>query len=254
MSDDVTIRPVTTVAELHAIEGLQREVWAMPDRDVVPAHHLLAASAAGGIVLGAFEPSGRLVGFCYGFVGLRGGRMLFYSHMAGVLERARGHEVGFRLKRAQREAALARGLDHMIWTYDPLVSANAHLNLRKLGARASRYYVDYYGEMRDELNRGGPSDRLEVDWWLGDPRVEALMRGEAPPLPEAERVRIEIPTTFDLIRRDDPALAESLRARTREAFLRHFAEGYEAVDFDRSTTAPMRVGAYILQRIPHERR
>lgn len=243
----MTIRPITAVADLRAVEELQREIWGMPDCDVVPSHQLLAANAAGGIVLGAFEPSGRLLGFCYGFVGLRRGRPLFYSHMAGVVERARGRGVGFQLKRAQRDAVLGHGLDHIVWTYDPLQSANAHLNLHKLGARAARYYVDYYGEMHDALNRGGPSDRLEVDWWLRDPRVEALMRGTTPPRLEGERVRIEIPAALAAIRQHDPARAESLRLRTRKAFLRYFAEGYEAVDFEQSGPAEG-TGAYILQK------
>ncbi len=249
MNDDLNIRSLTTIAELRAVEALQRAIWGMTDRDVVPAHQLLAASASGGIVLGAVEPSGDLVGFCYGFVGQRAGQFLFYSHMAGVIPRARERGVAFRLKRAQRAAALDRGLDHMIWTYDPLQGANAYLNLHKLGARGSRYYVDYYGEMDDELNRGRPSDRLEVDWWLNDPRVEALMRGATPPLPEGERVRIEIPMTVAA-----NAGADTARLQTREAFLRHFADGFEAVDFDPSSTAQTGVGTYVLQKTRHERR
>lgn len=228
---EVSIRSITALPEMRRIERLQREVWRMPDRDIVPSHHLLAASSAGGIILGAFDESGDLIGFCYGFVGLRRGRHLLYSHMAGVAESHRGRGIAFRLKRAQREEALARGLDWMVWTYDPLQAANAHLNLHKLGTRASRYYVNYYGEMEDELNRGMPSDRLEVDWWLRDPRVEALMRGEHRPLPNDDAVRVDIPPRLDDMRRNTPALLEQSRQRTRDAFLDLFARGYEAVDF-----------------------
>jgi len=240
--DDVVIRLLTTLPDLRAVEGLQREVWGMPDLDVVPTHQLLAATSAGGVVLGAFDERGALVGFCYGFVGMRGGRGLFYSHMAGVVEAFRGREVGFQLKRAQREAALARGLDWMVWTYDPLQAPNAHFNLHKLGARASRYLVNYYGEMPDALNRGVESDRLEVDWWLRSQRVETLMAGEQSPaigLAEDTR-RLEIPNNFDAIRRTDLAAAQTWRLRTREEFQRAFAEGYEAVDFVQ--------GAYLLRK------
>ncbi len=239
---DVVIRPLTSLADLRAVETLQREVWGMPDLDVVPTHHLIAASSAGGLVLGAVDNAGTLVGFCYGFVGLRDGRTLFYSHMAGVAERSRGRDVGFKLKRAQREVALARGLDWMVWTYDPLLAANAAFNLHKLGARASRYYVHYYGEMPDELNRGVDSDRLEVDWWLRDPRVEMLIGGAKPPPigDSGETARLEIPSHFDAIRREDPVAAQGWRVRTREAFQRAFAEGYEVVDFVQ--------GAYVLMK------
>jgi len=240
MMDEVTIRAIMALPELRQIERLQRDVWGMPDRDVVPSHQLLAASGAGGVVLGAFDPSGDLIGFCYGFIGLRDGRPLFYSHMAAVVEAHRGKDIGFRLKRAQREEAVARGLDWMVWTYDPLQAANAHLNMHKLGARASRYYVNYYGEMEDELNRGIPSDRLEVDWRLRDPRVAALMRGERPAAPSGAAVaRIEIPADLGEMRRTGPARLRQSRQRTREAFLELFGRGYEAVDFVD--------GAYILR-------
>jgi chorismate synthase len=258
MTAGVTIRALTDVRDLRTVEELQREVWGMPDRDLVPYHQLLAATATGGAVLGAFDPGGRLVGFCYGFVGLREGRMLFYSHMAGVLAAYRNQEIGYALKRAQREAALSRGLDHMVWTYDPLLSPNARFNLHKLGATARRYYVDYYGEMPDALNRGLPSDRLEVDWALRDPRVAARSAGghepssSPAPLPPAlsadpradtvapgdpvldlqsAAVRIEIPTAFAELKARHPDRAVAWRLATRQVFRHYFAVGYRAVDF-----------------------
>ncbi|MDR7451152.1 MAG: GNAT family N-acetyltransferase [Armatimonadota bacterium] len=242
--DDIVIRPLTALADLRAVEALQQEVWGMPDRDVVPTHHLLASVSAGGLVLGAFDTTGALIGFCYGFVGLREGRPLFYSHMAGVVRSWRGRGVGFRLKQAQREAALARGLERMVWTFDPLQAPNAHLNLHRLGACASRYYVDYYGEMPDALNRGLPSDRLEVDWWLRSERVRLLAGGRPPSGEvldeEGALLRIEIPADFDALRRTDIEGVRRWRLRTREAFQRAFAAGYEAVDFVQ--------GAYILRK------
>jgi len=148
--------------------------------------------------------------------------------------------VGFLLKRAQREAAIERGVERMVWTYDPMASLNAYFNLHKLGSVAMRYYVNYYGEMGDELNRGLPSDRLEVDWWLRDPRVAALMRGERSAAPSGAAVaRIEIPADLGELRRTDPARLRQSRQRTREAFLELFGRGYEAVDFVD--------GAYILR-------
>jgi predicted GNAT superfamily acetyltransferase len=239
IAETITIHTVTDVAELRAVEDLQMEVWGMPERDVVPLHHLLAASGAGGRVLGAFTPEGKLVGFCYGFAGVRGGRTLFYSHMAGVLPEFRDQEIGFRLKQAQRETALAGGFEWMVWTYDPLQAGNAYFNLHKLGAESRRYTVNYYGEMRDELNRGTDSDRLEVDWWLHDPRVEALMRGEASArgevskAPPGDVLRIEVPPDITSLRRRDPAAASRWRETTRRQFLDAFAARYVAVDVER---------------------
>ena len=141
----------------------------------------------------------------------------------------------------------------MVWTYDPLQSGNAYFNLHKLGAEARRYYVNYYGEMSDELNRGTESDRLEVDWWLRDPRVEALMRGEASgaeggpaPAPRGEVLRIDIPLDVNALRRTDPAAAAAWRQTVRRQLLEAFSAGYVAVDVERGP----RRSAYLLVRRP----
>ena len=267
----ITVRPITDASGFHAVETLQRDVWGMPDLEVVPLHQLRAAVSAGGVLLGAFDEHATLVGFCYGFIGLRDGELLFYSHMAGVRPGLQDRGIGFLLKRAQRQEALERGLDRMVWTYDPLQSLNASFNLRKLGVTASRYYVDYYGEMPDAINRGLPSDRLEVDWWLRDPAVETRLTGDAPPrswpgapaalagrmrggalaphtaLDHHEAVvRVEVPTTFGEMKSRVPDLALAWRMASRDVFQHFFALGYEAVDF---VTAPGEAtGSYILQR------
>jgi predicted GNAT superfamily acetyltransferase len=270
---DVTIRALTDVESLRRIETLQMEIWGMPARDIVPLHQLRAAVGAGGAVLGAFEPDGSLVGFCYGFAGWRHGRPLFYSHMAGVTGGRRLRDIGFLLKRAQRDAALAMGYDRAVWTFDPLQSVNARFNLHKLGATARRYYVNYYGEMPDDLNRDLDSDRIEVDWALRSPRVEAAAAGQpqerdwgaspralsavpwtdlvgpADPVLDvgAPAIRLEIPTDFLTLRTRDPGLARAWRVATREVFLHYFGRDYRAVDFTLTEGETLR-GDYILAR------
>lgn len=271
--NEVQIRALTDRETLRRLEDLQQRVWGMPDRDIVPMHQLLAAVSAGGVVLGAFAPGGELIGFCYAFLGQRAGRLLLYSHMAGVAEEWRGRDVGFQLKRAQRDAALARGLDWMVWTFDPLQSGNAYFNLHRLGALARRYHVNYYGEMLDDLNRGGESDRLEVDWLLRSPPVRARMAGrpdlrehaaaaEASPVvlagsgdpfprphdPALDRaepeVRLGIPLDFTALRQADTALAREWRDASRRAFPAYLDRGYAAVDFLRTPA----LGYYLLRR------
>lgn len=274
---DVTIKALKDIESLRRIETLQMEIWGMPERDVVPSHQLLAAAGAGGAVLAAYEPDGTMIGFCYGFAGWRAGRPLFYSHMAGVTAGRQLQAIGFRLKCAQREAALALGYDHALWTFDPLQSVNARFNLRKLGATAQRYYVDYYGAMPDELNRDLESDRLEVDWVLRSPRVQTAVAGTPQarawdPAPralealpgasgvgpadpvlnlDAPVIFVEIPTDFAARRQRDPGLTRAWRLASREAFLHYFAEGYQAVDFVLRPGARLR-GDYVLVRGPDD--
>jgi predicted GNAT superfamily acetyltransferase len=279
--NDIIVQPLVDLAALHEVEVLQRAIWGMPPEGIVPAHQLLAATSAGGVVLGARTSSdGLLVGFSYGFVGQREGRLLFYSHMTGVHRDFRGAAIGFRLKCAQRDFVLAQGIDRIVWTYDPLLAANSYFNLHKLGAVAQRYYVNYYGEMDDELNRRLPSDRLEVDWWLRTLRVERAIGGNrqehrwedsvpvltahllgrvlAPELPrfevDAPVLRIEIPTAGGALKTDDADLAPRWRAATREIFLHYFTRGYRAVDFLHAPSSDRPLGGYLLMQTAEEQR
>jgi predicted GNAT superfamily acetyltransferase len=171
---------------------------------------------------------------------------------------------------------MAQGIDRMVWTFDPLISANAYFNLHKLGAVAHRYAVNYYGAMSDELNRGLESDRLEVDWWLRAPRVEAAIHGDNPvnaweqavpvlaarprggnlvpgePLVgrEAPTLRVEIPLAFAAVKGTDANLALAWRSATREAFLHYLGRGYTAVNFLNEPSTDPRKGAYLLSATP----
>jgi predicted GNAT superfamily acetyltransferase len=287
----ITVKPIKDIDALRGIEALQVEIWGAQPLDVVPAHQLLAAAGAGGMILGAYDEDGALVGFCYGFAGWRDGMPFLYSHMAGVTIGQRLREVGLQIKLAQRDAALAMGYDRAVWTFDPLQSINARFNLRKLRATASRYFVDYYGEMPDEINRGMGSDRLEVEWALRAHRVEAAaaisgraaasgVRSAAGRSDEQDwrgapralgsvpwhgllgpgdtvldlttrAIRIEIPTNVAAMRARDPGLVRAWRVASREVFVRYFGEGYRAVDFALTPGEVLR-GDYVLTRGDHD--
>ena len=117
----------------------------------------------GATLIGAFEPSGRMVGFAYAVVGMKAGKPMLWSHMTGVLPEYRGG-LGYRLKLAQRERALAQGYDLIEWTFDPMQAMNAHFNFAKLGGVVEEYAVNFYGESTSALHRGTPTDRVVLSW------------------------------------------------------------------------------------------
>ncbi len=186
-----SIKILDTIDQLLAVEDLQRLVWPGSETDIVPAHLLLTAAHNGGIVLGAFFEEGssrtnsQLLGFVFGFPGIYqtpdGPRLKHCSHILAVHPEFRSKGLGFRLKRAQWQMVRKQGVDRITWTYDPLLSRNAHLNITRLGAVCSTYHRDYYGEMRDGLNIGLPSDRFEVDWWVNSQRVQKRLSAKARP-------------------------------------------------------------------------
>jgi len=261
------IRLLETPEEMAAVESLQTAVWPGSETDVVPAHMLITVAHNGGLVLGAFVNE-KLVGFVFGFPGLEttpdGPRPKHCSHMAGVHPDHRDSGLGFALKRAQWQMVRHQGLDHITWTYDPLISRNAQLNIARLGAVCSTYHRSKYGDMRDGLNAGLPSDRFQVDWWLNTKRVERRLGKRArptlkldhlarvgvrphytlqtgpdnlprppehfPPL-DAQLIAAEIPSDFMALKSADFALARDWRFFSREFFETAFTKGYLVTDF-----------------------
>jgi predicted GNAT superfamily acetyltransferase len=234
MDEAVRIRTARDHADFQSCVRLQREVWGLCDLEITSAVQLVATVHAGGLLLLAEDASGEAVGFAYAFAGLAGGEPYLHSDMLAVRPGARGHGVGRRLKWAQREEALRRGLRLVQWTFDPMRAPNARLNLRHLGATAREYRPDLYGRTSSALHLGLPTDRLLARWELDSARVRSLAAG-APPLAAAvaggAARTIEIPADWDETA-TDPARAADEQSRVRQAFEEAFAAGYEAVDFD----------------------
>ncbi len=270
----VLISLVTSIEECRIIEELQRQVWGSHDIEVAPDHLILTMAKEGGIVLLAQDGTGQPVGFAYGFLGQTEQNALkLASHQVGVLPAYQNRGIGYQIKLAQRDAALARGLDLISWTFDPLESRNARFNLQKLGAVGNTYLRDLYGSMRDQLNQGLPTDRFRVDWWLKSEHVISRLTGrpgepwlaalDYPLLNPAERLEngftapldsfdppttdfclVEIPADIQEIKVQAPDLAMKWRIQTRQIFELAFETGYTAVEMLRREDR----NYYLLQR------
>jgi predicted GNAT superfamily acetyltransferase len=183
---DLVLRILETPQEMTQVENLQRIIWSGNETEIVPINLLVAAIHNGGLAIGAYpaephdpartvEPSQPMIGFVFGFPGFYptpdGPRLKHCSHMLGVHPDFRNKGVGFMLKRAQWQMVRQQGIDNITWTYDPLLSRNAQLNITKLGAVCNTYLRNEYGKMQDDLNAGLVSDRLQVDWWVNSQRV-----------------------------------------------------------------------------------
>ncbi|GGH81797.1 putative GNAT superfamily acetyltransferase [Pullulanibacillus pueri] len=167
---NAVIRKLSTVAELEEMQKLEEEVWHTAP---IPIHQTLTAAKNGGIVLGAYERD-HLVGFLYSFAGFKDGNSYLCSHMLGIKRDFQKQKMGERLKQRQYELAREAGYSSIVWTFDPLLSLNAYLNLHKLGAFASQYIENSYGEMTDALNAGLPTDRFLAEWPIASKRSSGL--------------------------------------------------------------------------------
>lgn len=170
------IRLLTTLDDFRRVVALEQEVWGLTGaEDVVTVPVLVASVRVGASLHGAFDEAGELVGFAYALPGWFDGRLVMWSHAAGVRAGVRRSGIGVALKRAQREYALSRGVDLMVWTYDPLMVQNAHFNFNRLGVVVHEYERNVYGTSASPLHAGAPTDRFVARWWLRDPRVEARL-------------------------------------------------------------------------------
>lgn len=248
------IRPLTSRADYDACVRLQRAVWGEEFVDVVPGTILMVAQRLGGVAAGAFDRGGNLLGFVFGITGLRGGEPVHWSDMLAVRPAARGAGLGKRLKLHQRERLLAGGVRRVQWTYDPLVTRNANLNLNGLGAAPVEYVVNLYGDTHSALHAGLDTDRFIVEWRLDDAQVERRLAGRADPLPAAARqapiadlgrlaagddtlpaapwVRIPAPADVEALRTADPARLRAWQRMHRRAFAWYLANGYRVAGFE----------------------
>lgn len=258
--------------EFKAMEDIQRDAWNAEDITITPAHVLRAAQMANNCVFLAYygeEP----VGYVFGFLGIQSGRLYLHSHQVGVKKRYQNSGIGALLKLKQREYALNMGIDLVRWTFDPLQAKNAHFNFVKLGVINREYIENLYGELRDGLNRGIPTDRFFVEWYVTSPRVVSrIERGVRPPSIEnleltiATRTKIEdknlmvlkdydtslrdrllaveIPLNFVEIKERNLGIAINWRIGTRELFRNYLARGYVVVDIIYS--ADKQRGFYVL--------
>ncbi len=266
-----TIRRLATTADYAAAEELQQLAWGSGPIEAVPSHLLVTLQHEGGLVLGAFLPTGELVGFVLGFLGRDEAGLKHCSHMAATHPAYRGHDIAYRLKLAQRTILLEEGMARCTWTYDPLLYPNATLNISKLGAISRIYRRNIYGLMRDDLNADLPTDRLYVTWAVASGRVAHCAGGGRAQAPVADRlltavswdgdlpmlagtaplpttgtpVGIQIPRDVAALKRTAPAAALAWRMTTRTLFEAAFAGGYTVVNF---TADGPGLGRYTLAR------
>ena len=228
---NILIQPLTTLEQFERCIVLQIEVWGYSDGDVIPRRVFVVAQRIGGQVIGAFDGDD-LVGFAMSLPGYRDGKPYLHSHMLAVLPQYRNAGIGRRLKLAQRDDAIARGIDLMEWTFDPLEIRNAHLNIARLGVIVRRYQPDFYGPSSSPLQGGLPTDRLYAEWWLRSDRVAGMLRGEAPPIEVIERVTV--PHTIYQWKQDaqQRSLARALQSSNREALESAFHRGLVAIGYE----------------------
>ncbi len=258
----VVISPFRSISDYKGCEDIQREVFHCRDIDIVPAPMLLTIDRAGGILLGAFNNLGELIGFALSMLSEENHTPIQHSVMVAVRAAYRNFDVGFKLKAAQRKEALKRNISTITWFFNPMQPLNAYFSLAKLGAWANVYEENYSGETTALQERGLPSDRLLARWELesssvvhrlenGPPRRDVrkelklrpvinhmteLSPGVMSPSPvklncTAAQFLFEVPYNLQEIKSRDLGIALQWQGKMRQVFRHYFKKNYAVTDF-----------------------
>lgn len=245
------IRALTTVSDFAAAVSLQESVWGLAAHEVpFPVSALEDCASSGGIIIGAWSRCFTLAGVAMATT-VQGRAHSLHSCLMGVNPPFRRYGVAYALKQEQRRLAQLAGATRITWTFDPLMAVNAHLNVRRLGATASRYLENVYGASCSHLHRGSPTDRLVADWDLESPNtmvadqevklaavINTIQCRRGVPEPsacdltlDAPVLVVRIPTSWQMLGANYDAVKFSWRLATRAVFTHYFARGYIVTDF-----------------------
>ncbi len=275
----ITFKQLKTLEDLNPCEGLQEAVWKFNKSDIIPPRFMRVLCKHGGFAMGAFDGD-TMIGFVFGVPAIHYGRPSQHSHMLAVLPEYRNHNVGYKLKIAQREEALNRNTDLITWAFDPLQSKNAHLNINKLGVIACSYDINLYGEASSsELHSGLGTDRFLAEWWLVSDKVKTIIDGhthDAEKKPSAkglyinrtehdeqgflvpvepdlsltdEVLLLEIPDDIDKMKASNIEAAHRWRELVQKAFLHYFNAGYYVNSLQVEQEDNTRRVCYVLERL-----
>jgi predicted GNAT superfamily acetyltransferase len=175
-------------ADYLKYEKLRNAVWQYPQDSLPGGRNMMCENFlhdGSSLFIGVFVEdehgvltvaAERLVGFSYGFVGLKDkglgfkapDNLQFYSQYNAVREDFRGYHLGVLIKEFQKEQVRdVFELDTITCTYDPLTAVNAYRNIHYFGMDVLAYRTDIYGEFGGLLNRlDVPRDRFCVSWDL----------------------------------------------------------------------------------------
>ena len=256
----LTLRSLASQEDYDRCLTLEKKTWGPDFSECVPTSMLMINQKVGGISAGAFAEDGSMAALIYGLTGFYQSRPSHWSHIMAVAEEYKNLGLGIEMKRYQRECLLAAGVDHMRWTYDPLESRNAHLNLNRLGALPVEYVHDIYGpgdssglhagigtdrfivywdltgeRTRDILADGGL--RVDREWWSLVPVIN--IDGSGHPLrahfelPAEAAVRVAVPDNIQAAKQGGPDAGMHWRSCTRRALAGYMGRGYKVCNFFR---------------------
>jgi predicted GNAT superfamily acetyltransferase len=269
MNGNIIYQLIVDIDDVNRVVDLQKRIWGPDVITTLP--QLIAAVHNGGVIIGAYDDE-KIIGFCYGFPCFKNDQIYLCSHMAGIDPNYRNLGIGNQLKFKQRDWALEYGYRKIIWTFDPLESRNAYLNLYKLGGYVRTYIENYYGSMNDPLNQSLPSDRFLVEWDIDSDKTNQNIQEQSQEIEIRQTYKslvqyevedqlitsikgielgsengylVPVPKDIHLVKSKNIELAKKWRHELRKIFQESFSKGYKAVSLIKGSDS---IHYYVLEK------
>ncbi len=247
------IRLLNEIDEFNELQDLQKEVWGLEDRDIVPSYmfkSVTGLTGPNGIALGYFIEN-KIAGYLLTIPTSNPLEVL--GCMLAVSKNYQHKGIGYKLNLKLREIMLSNNVEKVIWTFDPLESVNAHLYLRKLGGVITRYFVNYYGSVHSLVHEGLPTDRVKVEWNLNDIHVEERITNDVKSnschqaiSAETLKKYVEIPLNMQNLKGNNLEEAMKWRTKTRKIF-KNIIEKQKLIGCDFIVNLHKQKGMYIFR-------
>ena len=182
-------------------EALRDEIWGFPEDNLPGTRNMMCENflhEGSSLFIAVYQEEATggfredlesLVGFSYGFVGVKDkplafkslDNLWFYSQYTAVKSGFQGRGLGILIKEFQRDILQDTfGVHTVTCTYDPLTGVNAYRNVHHFGMEVLEYRAATYGEYGGLLNRTDvPTDRFFMSWNLKKPAGQPSHRPEA---------------------------------------------------------------------------
>jgi len=236
--EHIEIRSLLNETEYTAANNLMKEIWG-DESPVIPPHFLKINQHIGALLLGAFHQK-KCIGMVYSSPTVIKNQAAHWSYRLAVHPNYQDGAIGRHLKLAQRDWCIANGFFTLYWSFDPMISKNAHINLNKLDCKAVDFIENMYKGSGSPLHAGFDTDRLIVRWNL----VKSLKNEHSPLLHfEAEDIsaipstlheyKIIIPENAVELKQTDPALYVELQQKCKLGFQFAIENDLDVISFQK---------------------
>ena len=267
----IECKELTRFDEFRECAKIQKDIFGVSDIDAISPLTLTVFAKKFpqiGIVIGAIdknEENEKLVGFAFYTAVLQ--ENAYYGVASGLLPGYRDKNIGTNLNKKIRELAIARKVQYLFGSFDPLEGNLGHTYFNKLGFWGVKYQETPY-KLSNEVKsiNAIPIDKVIFKWEFESQRVNKRIAGAFSPQKfedvlskypiinethfiDSKSVLVEVPGDFISLKKSHFDVALKWRLNTRKVFNEYINKrGYWITEFYSQIENTTRRNFYLLEK------